>query len=107
MQREAPATPVVQFSEPPQDIRACAQRFLAALGQVGERLGLATWMRTLGSRGEVVATFIGLLEMMRRGWIGASQEGAGQELWVWLEVNAEDVVPEWLEAVVERPEEEA
>ena len=38
------------------------------------------------------------------GWL---VKGCLEELWVWLEVDAEDVVPEWLEAVVERPEEKA
>ena len=101
MQREAPAVPVVAFSDPPPDIRACAQRFLSALGKVGERLGLVAWLRNLEGRGEQVATFIGLLEMMRRGWLDGQQAEDGEEVWVWLEVPVEQVEPEWLDGTVE------
>ena len=101
MQREAPAVPVVAFSDPPPDIRVCAQRFLDALGRVGERLGLVAWLRGLDVRGERIATFIGLLEMMRRGWLDGVQAEDGEEVWVWLEVPAEQVLPEWLEGTVE------
>ena len=101
MQREAPAVPVVAFPDPPPDIRSCAQRLLSALGKVGERLGLVAWLQSLEGRGEQIATFIGLLEMMRRGWLDGIQAKDGKEVWVWLEVPADQVVPDWLDGTIE------
>jgi segregation and condensation protein A len=101
MQREAPAVPVVAFSEPPPDIRTCTQRLLLALGEVGERIGLVAWLQSLDGRGEKIATFIGLLEMMRRGWLDGIQADDGREVWIWLEVPVDQVVSEWLDGTVE------
>ena len=59
----------------------CIPRILAALAE-GERTSFASLFETVGDRALVIATFIALLELMRRGAVRAWQDERGGAIYL-------------------------
>ncbi|HXR24419.1 MAG TPA: segregation/condensation protein A [Candidatus Binataceae bacterium] len=60
----------------------CIPRILAALADDGERVSFAALFETVDDRVVVIATFIALLELIRRGAVRAWQDERGAEIWL-------------------------
>lgn len=55
------------------DLGACCRRVLRTLGAVGAQRGLRELLLTFDTKAERVITFLGVLEMVRLGWLGIEQ----------------------------------
>ena len=56
------------------DFGGCCRRVLALLGGLGGRIELGQVLRGSTSRAVRVVTFVGVLEMVRLGWLDVEQE---------------------------------
>lgn len=72
--RGGPPEVTFQADDSGPDFGICCRRVLALLGGKGGRVDLGTLLLSLRTAAERVVTFVGVLEMVRLGWLDIEQE---------------------------------